>query len=343
MRSVPGPWSLIASKRRSVRRAAFDFSSSTRSVQEAVGSSVSSRQIRTTASHSRSSASSRVELRIDRLRPRRRRGRDDRPVGRALVDDLAGLGQVGQHVATRATGIDPFERARRVRPGERDARCVLVGQVVQALAEPRRDEVERVLGRVLDALALDPLVEVEDVDVLRAAEVGGPRDLARERLLPDEARDGDVLALLDVRAEDGELGEALEPALALALVASWVAVTRAPYRRHNAPVRLNAYLARAGVASRRRADELIRDGRVVVNGEPGELQHAGALGRRRGGGRELASPPRRLRTSCCTSLPASSRPPATRMDGRPWSISSTIPPESSPSAASTRTRPAPSC
>jgi 23S rRNA pseudouridine2605 synthase len=36
-------------------------------------------------------------------------------------------------------------------------------------------------------------------------------------------------------------------------------------------VRLNAYLARAGVASRRRADDLIRDGRVVVNGEPGEL------------------------------------------------------------------------
>jgi pseudouridine synthase len=36
-------------------------------------------------------------------------------------------------------------------------------------------------------------------------------------------------------------------------------------------VRLNAYLARAGVASRRRADELIREGRVAVNGEPGEL------------------------------------------------------------------------
>jgi pseudouridine synthase len=36
-------------------------------------------------------------------------------------------------------------------------------------------------------------------------------------------------------------------------------------------VRLNAYLARAGVASRRRADELIRTGRVRVNGEPGEL------------------------------------------------------------------------
>jgi 23S rRNA pseudouridine2605 synthase len=36
-------------------------------------------------------------------------------------------------------------------------------------------------------------------------------------------------------------------------------------------VRLNAYLARAGVASRRRAGELIKAGRVRVNGEPGQL------------------------------------------------------------------------
>jgi 23S rRNA pseudouridine2605 synthase len=36
-------------------------------------------------------------------------------------------------------------------------------------------------------------------------------------------------------------------------------------------MRLNAFLARAGVASRRRADELIKTGRVTVNGEPGEL------------------------------------------------------------------------
>jgi 23S rRNA pseudouridine2605 synthase len=36
-------------------------------------------------------------------------------------------------------------------------------------------------------------------------------------------------------------------------------------------MRLNAYLARAGVASRRRADELIAAGRVLVNGEPGQL------------------------------------------------------------------------
>ena len=36
-------------------------------------------------------------------------------------------------------------------------------------------------------------------------------------------------------------------------------------------MRLNAYLARAGVASRRGADELIKAGRVMVNGEPGQL------------------------------------------------------------------------
>jgi 23S rRNA pseudouridine2605 synthase len=36
-------------------------------------------------------------------------------------------------------------------------------------------------------------------------------------------------------------------------------------------MRLNAFLARAGVASRRRADEMIKAGRVSVNGESGQL------------------------------------------------------------------------
>jgi 23S rRNA pseudouridine2605 synthase len=36
-------------------------------------------------------------------------------------------------------------------------------------------------------------------------------------------------------------------------------------------MRLNAFLARAGVASRRRADDLIKAGRVTVNSEPGQL------------------------------------------------------------------------
>ena len=48
-------------------------------------------------------------------------------------------------------------------------------------------------------------------------------------------------------------------------------VPGAPVEGDNQPVRLNAYLARAGVASRRKADELIKAGRVTVNGEPGQL------------------------------------------------------------------------
>jgi 23S rRNA pseudouridine2605 synthase len=36
-------------------------------------------------------------------------------------------------------------------------------------------------------------------------------------------------------------------------------------------VRLNAFLARAGVASRRGSDQLIKAGRVTVNGDPGQL------------------------------------------------------------------------
>ena len=39
-------------------------------------------------------------------------------------------------------------------------------------------------------------------------------------------------------------------------------------------MRLNAYLARTGIASRRQADELISAGRVRVNGEPGQLNTA---------------------------------------------------------------------
>jgi 23S rRNA pseudouridine2605 synthase len=41
--------------------------------------------------------------------------------------------------------------------------------------------------------------------------------------------------------------------------------------RDTSAMRLNAYLARTGVSSRRGADELIKAGRVRVNGEPGAL------------------------------------------------------------------------
>jgi len=54
-------------------------------------------------------------------------------------------------------------------------------------------------------------------------------------------------------------------------------------------VRLNSYLARAGVASRRKADELIKAGRVTVNGEPGQLNtFVAARDRVQVDGREVA-------------------------------------------------------
>jgi 23S rRNA pseudouridine2605 synthase len=53
-------------------------------------------------------------------------------------------------------------------------------------------------------------------------------------------------------------------------------------------MRLNAFLARAGVASRRRADELIKAGRVTVNGEAGQLNTVvGARDRVEVDGREV--------------------------------------------------------
>src|SRR5712691_8743053 len=54
-------------------------------------------------------------------------------------------------------------------------------------------------------------------------------------------------------------------------------------------VRLNAYLARAGIASRRGADELIKAGRVTINGEPGQLNtFVGANDRVELDGKQLA-------------------------------------------------------
>ena len=204
-----------------------------------------------------------VEVGVHELRPRSRGDGDDAPARRHAVHDLPGLGEIGQQIAAGACGVEAFERARRVRAGQRDAGCVLVREVEEPLLHPRRRVVQRVLGGVRDALALEPLVEVEDVDVLRSPQVGRARDLPRHLFLPDVAHDGHELPGLDVGAEDGELREPVRQRLD--------AIHAARNPSQNAAMRLNAYLARSGVASRRRADELIRDGRVRVNGEPGEL------------------------------------------------------------------------
>jgi hypothetical protein len=86
---------------------------------------------------------------------------------------------------------------------------VLVGKPAEAGEHPFGHEVERVLRRGRDPLALQPLVEVEDVDPARASLVRRPGDLTGQCLLPDVARHADDLAGLDIRAEaDDEVGEA---------------------------------------------------------------------------------------------------------------------------------------
>ncbi len=117
-----------------------------------------------------------------------------------------------------------------------------------------------------------------------------------------------------------------------------------PSRREDShTMRLNTYLARGGIASRRGADELIKAGRVTVNGEPGQLNTFVAArrprrGRRRAGraaGARLRPAPQARRGRHDRARPAG---PPDR--GRPRAR---IPRGSSRSAGSTPTRPARSC
>ena len=80
------------------------------------------------------------------------------------------------------------------------------------------------------------------------------------------------------------------------------------------------YLARAGVASRRKADELIKAGRVRVNGEPGELNTFVGVARRRRGRRRAGRASRSSATSSCNK-PAGVVTTASDPQGRPTVVS----------------------
>ncbi len=152
-----------------------------------------------------------VEVGVHEPRPREARARADRPVRGRVVDDLAGLADERQLIAAGARGVDVLQQAGGDRPAQPDARTVLIAERDDAVAEPRRDEVERVLGGVQQALALDVQVEVRHIGELRAVTVGAGGQRARDLLLADLGSDRDDLARLNVRAEsDEQVGEAFE-------------------------------------------------------------------------------------------------------------------------------------
>ena len=147
----------------------------------------------------------------DERGPWRRRARHRGPVRRARVDDLGRLAQEGKLVAAGPRGIEVAQHAGHRRPGQPDARRAQLAEREHPLAVPRRHVVERVLGGVQDARALDLQVEQLDVDELRARAVGALGDRPREVELARLGRDRDDLPRLHVGGEvDDEVRVALE-------------------------------------------------------------------------------------------------------------------------------------
>ena len=121
---------------------------------------------------------------------------------------MADLGQERQEVGARAVGGHIIECVGRLRPGEGDPRSALVREVPQPVDHPGRDVPERLGIAAEQALPLEQLVEIEDIDERGTALVRGPRDIAGDPLLPDVARHADELTRLHVGAEaDHEVGE----------------------------------------------------------------------------------------------------------------------------------------
>ena len=134
--------------------------------------------------------------------------RRDAPVGPAFADDHAELFDPRQHVLAGKAHVEPAEGVRGDDADERHPASARLRVREHAPAEPLGHEVERVRIRVLDASALDPGIEVVDIDELRAPVVGGSRDRSRERLLAELGGDQHDLAGLDIRPVNSELGEA---------------------------------------------------------------------------------------------------------------------------------------
>ena len=169
----PGPSKWSASKRRSFSRVAAAASASARSFHAATGSGSSRRQTWAISSQSRSNASSGGRSGMDEPGPRLCSGHGTTVqfVVRSLITSRISLTN-GSWSRPARSGSRSSSSPVVARPGERDPRRPLARRARASGSEPRRDEVEGVLGRVRDPGSLDVRVEVLDVDERRAAPVG---------------------------------------------------------------------------------------------------------------------------------------------------------------------------
>ena len=142
-----------------------------------------------------------VQVRIDRLGPAPRREGGERPRDGAVFDHLEDLRHRREPVEPGAGRVDAVEEPRRDHRHEHGAGRVEVAEVEHPPPEPRRHPLERPVGRPLGPDPFHGRVEVEDVDVPRAAAVRRPGDLGDERLRLRQRLDGEHLVGLDVRAD----------------------------------------------------------------------------------------------------------------------------------------------
>ena len=194
----------------------------------------------------------------------------------------------------------PAHRRHVVRHRRYVQRC---GGSTRSAQRSRRFAARRVALRVRASRSWTTVAERADAP----SSTGGSRVLRPRCRVSGMAVE---LAIVQRRCAD-----AAPPPIVPSVVRAEPACAKRP-RRTIPAMRLNAYLARAGVASRRGADELIKAGRVHRQRRAGRAEH---VRRRAATGSSSTAAARaaaaRLRAAA-QARRASSRPPATRRAGR---------------------------
>ena len=257
----------------------------------------------------------------DGLRPALRRDADDGPRDGAAEERPQPRGQeLGVARQGDAGRVEVVVGVRVRVAADLHHRGAELAGARDALDEPRRRVVERVVGRVRDPGRADGLVLVVDVDVARAAAIPGLRERAGERRVLDGAVDEQVLPLAKVEADSHD-----ELRVALEVIHIGLSITRFRHefgtKTRGCGRTVEKVLARAvthalvGLEPRRveveahvqRRRARLRDRRARrprVPGGEGARAQRGRLGRARVA-RRPASPSTSRRPSCARRAPAS--------------------------------------